>query len=291
MSGRFQRWFSLVKFGHSIFALPFALTGAWLAGGGVPTGRVLLLIAGCAVAARTAAMGFNRLLDRRIDAENPRTANRELPRGLVRPGAVLVLVVASGAAFVAQAFLLNAPSGWLSIPVLGLLLFYSAVKRFSWLAHVVLGACLAVAPLGGWLAVTGSFSGDLVIPLSLAAAVTTWVAGFDLIYACQDAEFDRAHGLHSIPARFGVSAALWTSGALHVATISLLGLLGWRADLGLAYWISLAVASGLLVWQHRLVRPDDFSRVDMAFFTLNGWVSVGLFVGIALDLATRKAVL
>lgn len=290
MSARLTRWFSLVKFSHSIFALPFALTGAWLASGGVPGARVLFLIAGCAVAARTAAMGFNRLLDRRIDAENPRTANRELPRGVVRPAAVALLVLVSGGVFIALAFALNTPSGWLSLPVLGLLLFYSAVKRFSWLAHLVLGACLAIAPLGGWLAVTGSFSGDLWIPLSLAAAVTTWVAGFDLIYACQDVAFDRAHGLHSIPARFGVSAALRASSAFHGATIGLMAFLGLRAELGAPYWIALLVAAGLLVWQHRLVKPDDFSRVDMAFFTLNGWVSVGLFAGTALDLATRKGV-
>ena len=235
-------------------------------------------------------MGFNRFTDRELDAANPRTAQRELPRGVIRPGPVLVLVVLSGAAFVGLAFALNAACGWLSLPVLTLLLFYSTVKRFSWLAHVVLGACLAIAPLGGWLAVTGDFRGDLWIPLSLAFAVTTWVAGFDLIYACQDAEFDRERGLHSIPARFGVSAALRTSSLLHVATIGGMVFSGWRAGLGLAYWIALAVAGMLLVWQHRLVRPGDLSRVDLAFFTLNGWVSLGLFAGIAVDLATREGV-
>ena len=282
------RWFSLVKFSHSVFALPFALIGAWLATGGVPELRVCALVVVAAVAARTAAMAFNRWVDRDIDAANPRTAGREIPAGLLRPGAVLALVLVASAVFVATAFLLNPLCGFLSFPVLFVLLFYSVVKRFSWLAHAVLGLSLGLAPLGAWLAVRGDFEGDLLVPIALAATVLTWVAGFDLIYACQDAGFDREAKLHSVPSRFGIPAALRLSSLLHVVTIALLGLVAWRAELGPIFWAAVAVAALLLLWQHRLVAPDDFSRVNLAFFTLNGWVSIGLFVGTALDLAVRS---
>ena len=278
-------WFSLVKFSHSIFALPFALIGAWLAASGVPSWRVLGWVVLCAVAARTTAMGFNRLIDRRIDRANPRTESRELPAGVLKPSSVLAFVVASAAIFVAGAFALNPLCGKLAPLVLFVLLFYSMVKRFSWLAHAVLGLSLAIAPLGAWLAVRGSFEGDLAVPLLLAGAVLTWVTGFDLIYACQDAAVDRAQGLHSVPARFGVSNALRASSALHGLTVVLLVAVAWRAELGAVFLVVVAVAAMLLVWQHRIVRPDDLSRVDMAFFTLNGWVSIALFLGTALDLA------
>jgi 4-hydroxybenzoate polyprenyltransferase len=278
-------WLSLVRFSHSVFALPFALLSAWLASGGVPELRVLVLVVVCAVAARTAAMAFNRLVDRRDDAANPRTARRELPGGVLRPGPVALLVLLSTAVFVGAAFLLNPLCGALSPPVLAVLLGYSYVKRFHWSAHLVLGLALALAPLGAWVAVTGSLEGDLAPPLLLAAAVLVWVAGFDLIYACQDADFDRRRGLHSIPARFGVAGALRTSTALHALTVALLALFAWRAELGWIFGVSVLVAAALLVWQHRLVAPDDLSRVDVAFFTLNGWVGVGLFTGGWLDMA------
>lgn len=282
---RLAAWLSLVKFSHSVFALPFALIGAWLAGGGAPAPRVLALVVLCAVAARTAAMGFNRWLDRDLDAANPRTATRELPAGVLRPGAVLGLVCLAAVLFVGGAFALNPLCGRLSFPVLAVLLGYSTFKRFHWAAHGVLGLALAIAPLGAWLAVTGSFDGDLAVPLLLAGAVLTWVAGFDLIYACQDAVFDARAKLHSIPARFGVPAALRLSALLHVLTVLLLALVAWRAELSWLFLAALGVAALLLVWQHRIVAPEDLSRVDVAFFTLNGWVSVGLFVGTALDLA------
>ena len=282
--GSVADWLRLVRFSHSVFALPFALAAAWLASGGAPPARVLLWIVFCAVAARTAAMAFNRLVDRRLDAENPRTRERELVRGVISPRAVLALVVFSSAAFVAGAYALNPLCGRLAFPVLAVLLGYSLTKRVSWLAHAVLGLALALAPLGAWLAVRGSFEGDLAPPLLLAAAVLLWVLGFDLIYACQDAEHDRAVGLHSIPARFGLRGALGASSAAHVATVLLLAAFGLRAELGAAWWAVLAVAAVLLVWQHRIVAPDDLSRVDVAFFTLNGWVGVALFLGLALDL-------
>lgn len=285
MRARLRDWFSLVRFSHSVFALPFALISAWTASRGVPAARVALLVVLCAVAARTAAMGFNRWLDRELDARNPRTAGRELPAGRLRPAQVLALVVLSSAVFVAGAFLLNPLAGRLSLPVLALLLGYSAMKRVSWLAHLVLGMCLGLAPLGAWVAVRGDLAGDLVPPLLLAGAVVAWVAGFDLIYACQDVEFDRRERLHSLPARFGVASALRLSLALHVLTVLLLVLFGARAELGWIYWTALLVAALLLVGQHALVAPDDLSRVDLAFFTFNGWVGVGLFLGTALDLA------
>ena len=278
-------WFSLVKFSHSVFALPFALTSAWLAADGMPEPRVFLLIVLCAVSARTAAMGFNRLVDRDVDRLNPRTAGRELPSGVLRPQAVGVLVAISSVLFVALAFVLNPLCGWLSFPVLFVLLFYSSVKRFHWSAHLVLGLALGLAPLGAWLAVRGDFRGDLLVPISLALAVLTWVAGFDLIYACQDVDFDRQSRLHSIPERFGVARALVASIGMHVATVALLAFVGVRAELGLVFWIAFLAAAVLLAWQHTLVSADDLSRVDMAFFTLNGWVAVGLFVGTAVDLA------
>ena len=284
-TARYGPWFSLVKFSHSIFALPFALMSAWLAAGGFPQPSVLCWIVFCAVAARTAAMAFNRWLDRRIDARNPRTAGRELPAGVLRPGAVLGLVGLSSAAFVAGALALNPLAGRLALPVLLVLLGYSAMKRLHWMVHGVLGLSLALAPLGAWVAVRGDLQGDLLPPLLLAGAVWTWVFGFDLIYACQDADFDRGERLQSIPARFGVGFALQLSSLLHVSTAGLLFWLGSRSELGGVYHTALVMACLLLIWQHRIVSPRDLSRADMAFFTLNGWVGVGLFLGTVIDLA------
>ena len=276
-------WFSLVRFSHSVFALPFALCGAWLAGGGRPSWSALAAIVICAVAARTAAMAFNRLVDRRIDAENPRTRAREIPAGRVRVGEVRLLIALASAAFVACAFTLNTLSGWLTFPVLAWLFAYSYFKRFSALAHFALGGALALAPLGAWIAVRGQIDGDLAPVLWLALAVLTWVAGFDLIYACQDVDFDRRAGLYSIPARYGVGAALAASAASHAVTVASLAMVGVSADLGWIYWLALVLATAMLVWEHAIVRPSDLSRVDTAFFTINGWIGIGLFLGVALD--------
>lgn len=282
---RLADWFSLVAFRHSIFALPFALQGAWLAARGVPRASLLMWIVACAVSARTSAMAFNRWIDRRIDARNPRTRARELPSGRLAPWQAISLAVASAAAFVAAAWAINPLCGKLAPAVLAVLWFYSVTKRFTFLAHGFLGLALGLAPLGAWLAVRGDFGGDLWLPLSLAAAVLCWVSGFDLIYACQDASFDRDSGLHSLPARFGVATSLWVSRALHVATVALL-LVAWRrAELGWIYLASIALAAALLAYEQSLVRASDLSRVNLAFFTVNGWVGVGLFVGLALDLA------
>ena len=280
-----QNWLRMVKFSHSVFALPFALSAAWLASGGMPRPRVLGLIILCTVAARTAAMAFNRLVDRRIDTLNPRTQTRELVSGEVSSASAVLMVIASSAIFIGGAFALNSLSGWLSLPVLATLLGYSFAKRVTWLAHLVLGLALGLAPLGAWLAVTGELSGNLFPPLLLALAVMTWVAGFDLIYSCQDADFDRRNALHSVPARFGVAGALRFSTLLHVVTAAALVAFGMNSGLGLAYWAALVVVLALLTWQHGLVSADDLSRVDMAFFSLNGWVGVLLFIGLATDLA------
>jgi 4-hydroxybenzoate polyprenyltransferase len=284
-STKLSDWLSLVRFSHSVFALPFVLCGAWLAAGGVPALSTLVLVVVCAVSARTAAMGFNRFADRRIDAQNPRTRARELPAGRMSAAAVVALVIVSAAVFVAAAFALNRLAGILSAPVLAILLGYSLVKRFSQLAHVVLGIALALAPLGAWIAVRGDFEGDLAPVLWLAIAVTTWVAGFDLIYACQDAEFDARTGLHSIPGKRGVAFSLGLARALHVVTVAALFLVGTSAHLHWVWWISVGVSAVLLAWEHSLVSPTDLSRVNVAFFTINGWVGIGLFAGLALDRA------
>lgn len=281
--GAIADYAGLVRFSHSIFALPFALSGAWLAARGMPAPRVLALVVVCAVAARTAAMAFNRLVDAGIDARNPRTKNREIPAGRLGADAVRGLIVLSSAVFIGAAFLLNSLAGWLSLPVLGVLLFYSYMKRIHWSAHLVLGLALAIAPLGAYIAVRGTIEADAWPVVWLACAVLSWVAGFDLIYACQDADFDREAGLRSIPARFGIARALQLSSLLHVLTIAALVMVGASAGLSWLWWGAVALAGLLLVYEHSIVRPDDLSRVDMAFFTLNGWVGVGLFVGLLLD--------
>lgn len=275
---------SMIKFSHSIFALPFALQAAWLAAGGRPAWDTLLWIVLAAVCARTAAMSFNRWVDRDVDADNPRTAGREIPAGVLSANFVLGVVAVASAAFIAAAFQLNALSGWLSLPVLAVLFSYSGMKRVHFSAHLVLGLCLALAPLAAWIAVTGSVSG-LAGPVAfLALAVLTWVAGFDLIYACQDAHYDQEAGLHSIPARFGIAGALRFSRTLHLITVLSLAAFTWTAGLSWIYWIAVAMAAGLLFYEQSLVKPHDLSRVNLAFFTLNGWIGVLLFVGLVLDM-------
>jgi 4-hydroxybenzoate polyprenyltransferase len=300
-ASRLRTYLELVRFSHTLFALPFAVTAALLAadrgidpalaagpGGWLwPAAGILL----CMVAARTAAMAFNRLVDRTIDAANPRTASRHLPRGDVGAAEVLGLVVAASAAFVA-ATLLFLPN-WLplvlSIPVLAWLLGYSYAKRFTALAHLWLGAALGFAPVAAWIALRGQTllesPADLLPAAILGAAVTLWVAGFDIIYACQDAAFDAAHGLRSIPARLGVPRALTLAKWLHAATLLVLAALPATAPaLGPVYWVAWAAIAGLLVWEHALVRPDDLSRVNQAFFTANAAIGLVLLVAIAVDL-------
>ncbi len=272
----------MIKIEHTLFALPFAFLGMILAAGGWPAWRTVFWIVVAMVGARSAAMAFNRLVDRRIDAANPRTATRALPAGLVAPGAVAAFTAASAGLLVLAAWRLNPLTLALSPVALGILFLYSYTKRFTWGAHLVLGLALAGAPLGAWIAVRGDVQAT---PLLLAGAVLTWVAGFDVLYALQDLEFDRRTGLYSIPARFGVIGALWISAVLHAGTLVLLALIP-RAypGLGPAYWIGWAGCLALIAYQHWVVRPGDLSRLNAAFFTANGALSVWLFAATALDI-------
>lgn len=276
----------MIKFEHTLFALPFALIGMLLAAGGVPEGRIVLWILVAMVGARSAAMGWNRLVDREIDAANPRTATRALPAGLVTPGFVALFVVASLALLLLAAWRLNPLCLALSPLAIGVLLGYSYTKRFTWAAHLALGLALAGAPLGAWIAVTGSFAPT---PFVLAAVVVTWVAGFDVLYALQDETFDRARGLASIPARFGTTAALGISATLHGATLALLAALPYvyPSGLGTAYWAGVAGCAALLAYQHAIVRPGDLARLNAAFFTANGVLALWLLAATAADLAIR----
>jgi 4-hydroxybenzoate polyprenyltransferase len=279
----------MIKFEHTLFALPFAFLGMILAAEGWPSWRTVLWIVVAMVGARSAAMAFNRLVDRRIDAANPRTAGRALPAGQISPAAVGLFVVVSSALLVLAAWELNPLAFYLSPLALAILFLYSYTKRFTWVAHLVLGLSLAGAPLGAWIAVRGSLA---LTPFVLAAVVLLWVAGFDILYALQDLEFDRRTGLYSIPARFGVVGSLWISALLHAAMLGLLALLpalyqGGPAHLGSIYWIGWAGCLGLIFYQHWIVRPGDLSRLNAAFFTANGALSVWLFASAAVDILRR----
>jgi 4-hydroxybenzoate polyprenyltransferase len=264
-------FFSLVKFEHTVFALPFAYIGALLAVDGVPGGRDLLWITVAMVGARSLAMALNRLIDVGIDARNPRTAGRELPRGALRPWQVVLFSLASLAVFLVAVFQLAPIVHWLwPIPVIGFVV-YPYLKRVTWFSHAWLGAVDGLAPLGAWAAVTNELPWQA---WALGAAVAVWVAGFDVLYAIFDVDFDRAHGLHSIPARFGVPAAFAVARACHVATVAFLVAAGLGLDVGFLYWLGVAVVAALLAYEHSLVSPSDTSRLDTAFFTMNGVMSV-----------------
>ncbi|HSF40941.1 MAG TPA: UbiA-like polyprenyltransferase [Thermoanaerobaculia bacterium] len=273
----------MIKFEHTLFALPFAFLGMLLAAEGWPPWRTVLWIVAAMVGARSAAMGWNRLVDRRIDAANPRTAGRALPAGLVSPGAVALFIAASAALLVVAAWQLNPLALALSPVALAILFLYSYTKRFTWASHLVLGLSLAGAPLGAWIAVRGDIRAT---PLLLASVVLLWVAGFDILYALQDEEFDRRTGLFSIPARFGVVGSLWISAALHALMLALLALLPrvYPPGLGSWYWMGWAGCLALVSYQHWVVRPGDLSRLNAAFFTANGVLSCWLFAATALDI-------
>jgi 4-hydroxybenzoate polyprenyltransferase len=263
----------MIKFSHTLFALPFALYAAFLAAGGWPKLDILLKILAAMVGARSAAMAHNRLADRRIDAENPRTASRALPSGSLSVGFVRAFLVVSVAVFIAAAASLNPLTLALSPVALGLLLLYAYTKRFTALSHLVLGLCLALAPIGAWIAVRGSVE---TLPILLGLAVLFWTAGFDVIYALQDEEFDRRSGLKSIPARIGARRALVVSAVFHVAMAILLFAVWTLSGRGPILLLGIAATIGALVYQHAIVRPGNLSRVDAAFFTANGFVSVTL---------------
>jgi 4-hydroxybenzoate polyprenyltransferase len=282
-----REYFGLVKFSHTLFALPFALLGAALAAHR-PEGwqgriRDWVGIILCMAAARSAAMAFNRLADRHLDALNPRTASRHLPAGRLSARAVAVFTAICALAFVAST-LLFLPNRWplyLSVPVLLWLLGYSYTKRFTSLSHFWLGASLCLAPLAAWIALRGDLEWP---PVLLALAVLFWVTGFDIIYACQDAEFDRDAGLHSIPRALGIRRALWLAAGCHALMILPLVLLGLVYPLGALYFVGVAAVAALLVYEHALVRSDDLTRVNTAFFQVNVVISLGLTVVAVVDL-------
>lgn len=270
-AARLRTYASLVRFSHTVFALPFALTGAMLAAVETPlTAARLGWIVAAMATARTAAMGFNRLADARSDALNPRTRNRELPRGRVSRREAAALVAVSSVAFVAVASRISALCLALSPVALGIVFWYSLAKRYTTWTQIFLGLALAVAPVGGWIAAGGGAGWE---PWLLGIGTGTWVAGFDILYACQDVDFDRRHGLRSIPARFGVARALSISRAFHVLTVGALAALAWVAPLGPVYLAGVAGVAALLAYEQSLVRPGDLSRVKQAF-DLNGYVGV-----------------
>jgi 4-hydroxybenzoate polyprenyltransferase len=275
----------MIKWEHSIFALPFALCGAMLAAGGWPTAHQVAWIIVAMVAARSAAMAFNRLADASIDAANPRTSTRALPAGQLTPAFVATFVVISSAVFIAAAAELNRLALWLSPLALAVLLLYSYTKRFTRWSHLVLGFALGIAPSAAWIAVRGSLDPRILL---LTAAVTFWVAGFDVLYACQDFDFDRSSGLHSIPRHLGISRALWVARAFHVIMLLLLAALLAAFGMGKVAIAGVAVVAVLLAYEHSLVSAGDLRKLNAAFFTMNGVISVVFFVFVAGDLALRR---
>ncbi len=271
----------MIKFSHTVFALPFALMGAVLAAGGLPPVHSLFWILMAMIGARTLAMTFNRLVDRKIDALNPRTADREMPRGIVTTPQALLMICGSLALFEFACYQLNPLCLKLSPVALLVVLGYSFTKRFTAYSHLVLGLSLAIAPVGAWIAVRGSL--DLPV-LLLGLAVFFWVAGFDILYAIQDIDFDRKTGLYSIPSRVGVGSSLVIARIFHLLTVALLSLEIPLLSLGIYYLAGLAIVSGLLLYEHAIVRKEDLSRLDMAFFKMNGYISVTIFTFTLLDL-------
>ncbi len=274
----------MIKFEHSVFALPFALTGAMLAVGGWPSWRQLLWITVAMVGARSAAMAFNRIADREIDAKNPRTQARALPTGRLSLRFAVAFTIAASALLVLAAWELNPLAFKLSPVALALLLLYSYTKRFTLLSHIVLGSCLGLSPVAAWIALRGDVSTSVIL---LGAAVTLWVAGFDMIYACQDVDFDQEAGLHSMPKRFGVAAALYASAALHVLMLGLLMIVAEMSGLGWIAMAGLVLVAVLLAYEHLLVKPSDLSRLNAAFFTVNGYISILFFLSWAASILAR----
>jgi 4-hydroxybenzoate polyprenyltransferase len=264
----------MIKFEHSVFALPFALVGALLAAraaGGLPAWRQIAWIVVAMVGARSAAMTMNRIADLDYDRRNPRTANRALPTGQLSVGFAWAFTIAASALLVIAAWQLNPLALKLSPVALAFLFLYSYTKRFTSWSHFVLGFCLGISPAAAWIAIRGSLDSRMLI---LCAAVTLWVGGFDVLYACQDVDFDKAAGLYSIPKRFGVARALLIARAMHIVMVGLLAWLAWSFGLGWLAWAGIAVVTLLLIYEHSLVKHDDLSKINAAFFTVNGYISL-----------------
>jgi 4-hydroxybenzoate polyprenyltransferase len=266
----------MIKIEHTLFALPFAFLGAVLAANGLPTPKQVLWITLAMVGARSTAMAFNRIADRKYDALNPRTASRALPAGLLSVGFVWAFTALSAILFFLAAAMLNRLTLILAPVALASVLLYSFSKRWTLLSHLLLGWCLAIAPTGAWIAVRGAL--DSPVPLLLSLVVLLWTAGFDVLYACQDYDFDLNAGLHSIPRRLGIAGALWIARLFHIAAFAALLALYWTTQLGVFALIGVIITAVLLIYQHRLVRADDLTKLNAAFFTTNAFVSLILFV-------------
>src|SRR5688572_7618144 len=266
----------MIKIEHTLFALPFALLGAVLAASGIPSAWQIVWISAAMVGVRSTAMAFNRIADKDYDARNPRTKMRAIPAGILSTGFVWGFIIISAAVFFLAAAMLNRLTLLLSPYALASIVLYSYTKRWTLLSHLVLGWCLAIAPTGAWIAVRGAI--DSPIPLLLSLVVMLWTAGFDVLYACQDFEFDRREGLYSIPARFGIARSLWISRTLHAGAFAALVALYFLTNLGAIALLGVIATGALLIYQHTLVRADDLSRLNAAFFTTNAFVSVILFI-------------
>ncbi|MFY9223345.1 MAG: UbiA-like polyprenyltransferase [Blastocatellia bacterium] len=270
----------MIKIEHTLFALPFAILGAVLAAGGIPSLEKLFWISLCMVTARSAAMAFNRLVDQKFDAANPRTQNRAIVAGLLSSKFVLLFTIISSVLFLFASAQLNQLTLMLSPIALGSVLFYSYTKRFTSFSHLVLGWCLSIAPTGAWLAIAGKFH---PIPLILSASVMLWTAGFDIVYACQDYEFDKQVGLYSIPQKFGIVKALWLARFFHFAMFVLLVIFFFVANLKWLGGVGVVLSTILLIRQHSLVKADDLSKLDAAFFTTNATLSIILLITVGTD--------
>lgn len=278
MAAVFQKisvYLRMIKFSHSVFALPFAFTSALIAASGIPDLSQIFWIIIAMAGARSGAMGLNRIIDRKIDSANPRTAGRELPRGVISTGEAVIFVIISFSLLVFAAYMLNPLCLKLSPLALTVLFLYSYTKRFTWASHFILGLSISAAPLGAWIAVKGTL-GTEIIPLGIA--VVFWLAGFDVLYALQDMDFDRKYGLYSIPRKFGIRKSLHLSRIFHAISFLLLVVSGFIFGLGGFYWVGMFVIAGLFLYEHSLIKENDLGKLDMAFFNMNGYISMTVFI-------------
>jgi len=278
---KLHKFLQMIDFGHTLFGLPFAYLGAFMAVKGVPSGWQLIWITVAMASARTAALCLNRLIDRKIDRANPRTANWVMAREELPVNVIWLVVILCFAVLFYAAYQLNPLCLKLAPLAVIILWVYSYTKRFTWLCHLILGGAIGIGPTGGWIAITASFDWQ---PLVLSAGVACWVAGFDIMYACQDIDFDRQHGLYSIPAAFDIIGALWIARLLHAGTIFFLILMGWIIDMGIWYYTGIAITALVLLYEHSLVEPDDLSRVYLASFQINHYVGLIIFIMALIDM-------